>query len=90
MLSTGVMVKIGKVYGNLMVDMRPANIKLVDRARRIIVQIAKVDYDEAGRLLDASGGEVKTAIVMGRRGVSADEARALLKAAQGRLRDVID
>jgi N-acetylmuramic acid 6-phosphate etherase len=90
MLSTATMVKLGKVYGNLMVDVRPTNIKLVDRARRIITQIAQVDYDEAGRLLDASGGEVKTAIVMSRRAVPTDEARALLDAAGGRLRTVID
>jgi N-acetylmuramic acid 6-phosphate etherase len=90
MLSTGTMVKIGKVYGNLMVDMRPANSKLVDRACRIIVQIAGIDYTEAARLLEASGGEVKLAIVMARRNVSAGEGRALLSTAQGRLRDVID
>lgn len=90
MLSTGTMVRLGKVYGNLMVDLRPTNTKLVDRARRIIVQVAGVDYDEAARLLDASGSEVKTAIVMARRGVSAHEARSLLHAAGGRLRDVID
>ena len=90
MLSTGAMVKIGKVYSNLMVDMRPANSKLVDRACRIIVQVAKVDYDEAARLLAANGNEVKLAIVMGRRGVSANEARALLAAARGHLRAVID
>ncbi|MEO8397306.1 MAG: N-acetylmuramic acid 6-phosphate etherase [Chloroflexota bacterium] len=90
MLSTGTMVKLGKVYGNLMVDVHPSNIKLVDRASRIIAQITALDHDAAARLLDASGGEVKTAIVMGRRSVSADEARRLLAAAQGRLRDVID
>jgi N-acetylmuramic acid 6-phosphate etherase len=90
MLSTATMVTLGKVYGNLMVDVRPTNVKLVDRARRIIMQIGQVEYDEAGRLLDASVGEVKTAIVMARRGVSADEARALLAAAGGRLRPVID
>ncbi|MBI1257927.1 MAG: N-acetylmuramic acid 6-phosphate etherase [Chloroflexi bacterium] len=96
MLSTGTMVKLGKVYGNLMVDVRPSNVKLVDRASRIISQIAGVDYEEARRLLDASGsaetsfGEVKTAIVMGRRSVNADEARRLLHEAHGRLRAVID
>ena len=78
MLSTGTMVKLGKVYGNLMVDVRPTNSKLVDRASRIISQITALDHDAASRLLEASGGEVKTAIVMGRRGVDADEARALL------------
>ena len=90
MLSTGTMVRLGKVYGNLMVDVRPSNVKLVDRASRIISQITALDHDAAARLLEASGGEVKTAIVMGRRGVDADEARRLLKAAQGRLRAVID
>jgi N-acetylmuramic acid 6-phosphate etherase len=90
MISTATMVTLGKVYGNLMVDVRPTNVKLVDRARRIITQIAQVDYDEAARLLDAAGDEVKTAIVMARRGISADEARALLAATGGRLRPVID
>ncbi len=90
MLSTGTMIKLGKVYGNLMVDLRPTNSKLVDRARRIIAQVAGVDDDEAARLLDASGNQVKTAIVMARRGVDASAARALLSAAQGRLREVID
>lgn len=90
MLSTATMVKLGKVYGNLMVDMRPTNIKLVDRARRMIVLIAGVEYDEAARLLDASENEVKTAIVMARRGVDAGQARDLLQAAGGRLRAVID
>ncbi|MEP7294403.1 MAG: N-acetylmuramic acid 6-phosphate etherase, partial [Chloroflexota bacterium] len=89
MLSTATMIRLGKVYGNLMVDMRPTNEKLIDRARRIIAQIAGVEYDEAARLLDASG-DLKTAIVMARRGVSADQARVLLDTAQGRLRDVID
>ncbi len=88
MLSTATMVKLGKVYGNLMVDMRPTNEKLVDRARRIIAQIADVSYDDATRLLDASG-DAKVAIVMARRGVSADEARSLLAAQGGRLRAVI-
>jgi N-acetylmuramic acid 6-phosphate etherase len=90
MLSTATMVTLGKVYGNLMVDVRPTNVKLVDRARRIITLIAQMEYDEAARLLDASGGEVKTAIVMARQGVSADEARALLAVSGGRLRPVID
>lgn len=90
MLSTATMVKLGKVYGNLMVDVRPTNVKLVDRARRIVMQIAGVEYGEAAQLLDASENEVKTAIVMARRGVEPETARDLLGAAGGRLRDVID
>lgn len=90
MLSTATMVRLGKVYGNLMVDVRATNEKLVDRARRIVAQIAAVPYDEAARLLDASGDEVKVAIVMAKRGVAADEASHLLDAAGGRLRAVID
>ena len=89
-ISTATMIKLGKVYGNLMVDVRPTNEKLVDRARRIVAQIAGVGYDEAARLLDASGGEVKTAIVIARRGVAPDAARDLLAAAGGLLRVVID
>jgi N-acetylmuramic acid 6-phosphate etherase len=90
MLSTATMVRLGKVYGNLMVDVRPTNEKLVDRARRIIAQIADVSYEEAARLFDVGGNEVKIAIVMSKRGVSADEARALLGTTGGRLRAVID
>ncbi len=90
MLSTATMIKLGNVYGNLMVDVRPSNSNLVDRACRIIVEIAGIPYDEAKRLLEASHNEVKTAIVMARRGVSVDEARALLADANGVLRAVID
>ncbi len=90
MISTGVMVRLGKVYGNLMVDVRPTNSKLVDRARRIIVQVTGIQYDTAAMLLEESGNQVKTAIVMAQKGVSADEARALIREAGGRLREVID
>ncbi|HEY1948720.1 MAG TPA: N-acetylmuramic acid 6-phosphate etherase, partial [Bryobacteraceae bacterium] len=55
MLSTGVMVRLGYVYGNLMVNVQPTNEKLVDRARRIIVKVAGVSYEEAARLLNAAG-----------------------------------
>jgi N-acetylmuramic acid 6-phosphate etherase len=89
MLSTGSMIRLGKVYGNLMVDVRVANQKLAARARRIISMVAGVDDDEAARLLKVAGNEVKTAIVISRRGISAEEARRRLNAAEGRLRDVI-
>lgn len=89
MLSTGSMVQLGKVYGNLMVDVKVTNAKLQDRAERIVMQVAGVDQERAGDLLSKAENEVKTAIVMGVRGVAVDEARELLKAAEGRLREVI-
>lgn len=90
MLSTATMVRLGKVYGNLMVDVQTTNAKLVDRARRIVAQIADVSQDEAAELLAQSDNEVKTAIVMARRKVDATTARQLLSATNGRLRSVID
>jgi N-acetylmuramic acid 6-phosphate etherase len=63
MLSTGVMIRMGYVYGNLMVNVRPTNTKLTDRARRIIASITGVSYHEASRLL-AEAGSVRTAVVM--------------------------
>lgn len=90
MISTAVMVRLGKVYGNLMVDVKVTNQKLAERARRIVSHVAGVDGAEADRLLSLTGNEVKPAIVVARRGVSPDEARALLRDAGGALRAVID
>lgn len=90
MLSTGTMVRLGKVYGNLMVDVQPTNQKLIDRARRIVAQVAGISQETAEELLQQCNRDVKVAIVMSRRGVSPDEARQLLTAANGRLRQVID
>jgi N-acetylmuramic acid 6-phosphate etherase len=90
MLSTGTMIKLGKVYGNLMVDVQVKNEKLLQRARRIVAQVGKVDDAQAAVLLDAAGNDVKTAVVMARRGVNADQAHTYLKAAGGFLRRVID
>ncbi len=85
MLSTGVMIRMGYVYGNLMVNVQPTNGKLVDRARRIIAQIADVPYDKASQLL-AESGSVRTAIVMHKLGVDRAEAETKLANAAGRLR----
>lgn len=86
MLSTMAMVRIGKTYGNLMVDLRPTSEKLVRRAKRLIRLVAGVDAATAERLYEESGGETKVAIVMGRLGVDASAARKRLEAAGGILR----
>ena len=80
MLSTGAMIRLGYVYGNLMVNVQPTNEKLEDRARRIIMDATGADRDEAARLLDASGRSVRTAIVMARRALDRDGAERLLAA----------
>jgi N-acetylmuramic acid 6-phosphate etherase len=85
MLSTGAMIRLGYVYDNLMVNVQPRNTKLADRCRRIIAAAAGVSQEEAARLLDASGGVVKTAIVMSRRGIPRDQAEQLIERAGGRI-----
>lgn len=85
MLSTGVMIRMGYVYGNFMVNVQPSNSKLADRACRIIAAIAGVSYEEASDLLEKAGS-VRTAIVMHKRKLSRSEAEARLAAAKGRLR----
>ncbi|WP_330255456.1 N-acetylmuramic acid 6-phosphate etherase [Nocardia sp. NBC_00565] len=89
MLSTAAMVQAGKVYGNLMVDVRPTNAKLVDRARRIIAETTGADSATAAALLEAADGHVKTAIVMRLAGVDAPGARELLRDADGLVRDAL-
>jgi len=89
MLSTGVMIRLGYVYSNLMVNVQPTNEKLVDRARRIIAAIADVSYDEASRLLNA-GGSVRAAIVMHKRNLTRAQAEAKLSSVQGRLRAALE
>ncbi|WP_395138884.1 N-acetylmuramic acid 6-phosphate etherase [Armatimonas sp.] len=90
MLSTGAMVKIGKTLGNRMVDVQATNIKLIARAKRLIADLGQTDAETAARLLTESGGSAKVGIVMARKSVSADEARALLDAAGGFLSVVLD
>ena len=90
MLSTGAMVKLGKTLGNRMVDVQATNIKLVARAQRLIADLGQTDAETAARLLTESGGSAKVGIVMARKGVDADEARARLDAAGGFLSVVLD
>lgn len=86
MLSTMAMVRIGKTYGNLMVDLRATNEKLVHRAHRLIRLVTEVDAATARRLFEASGGDTKLAILMGLTGLDRDAARERLEAAGGVLR----
>jgi N-acetylmuramic acid 6-phosphate etherase len=89
MLSTGVMVRTGATFGNLMVNMRPTNAKLVDRAERIIAAAAGCDAATAARLLAESGSDVKVAIVMGKMGLKREAAVERLAKAGGILSDAL-
>lgn len=89
MLSTGAMIKLGKVYGNLMVDVKPSNEKLVNRCVRIVRTATEAGEEEAVRALEARGYRPKTAIIMLLMNVGPDEARKLLSKAQGRVADVL-
>ncbi len=88
-ITTGAMIRLGKTYGNLMVDLRAWNDKLVDRSRRIIMETTGLDRSEAGDVIRRADGQVKRAIVMARRGVSREEADRLLAEHQGRLRSIV-
>jgi N-acetylmuramic acid 6-phosphate etherase len=88
-ITTAAMVRLGKAYGNLMVDLKLTNAKLRDRGRRIVMAAGHVESDEAARLLADAGGEVKTAIVMARLGVGAEEARKRIAAAGGHVRAAV-
>lgn len=81
MLTTASMVKVGKVYDNLMVDLQPSNGKLVDRAKRIIQLATQASDDEVEAAYEAADGHVKTAIVMLRAGADKEQARHLLERA---------
>ncbi|HEX2251887.1 MAG TPA: N-acetylmuramic acid 6-phosphate etherase [Thermoanaerobaculia bacterium] len=94
-ITTAAMVRLGKVYENWMVDLRPGSAKLRDRSLRIVAAGAARGGDplprvEAERLLAEAGGEVKTALVMGRRAVGVEEARRRLAATGGRVREAIE
>ena len=85
MLSTGAFVRLGYIYGNLMVNVQPKNQKLRDRARRIIAQAAGVSVERAGEWLAEAGGSVRVAIVMAKVGVTREDAERRLAAAKGRV-----
>jgi N-acetylmuramic acid 6-phosphate etherase len=89
-LTTASMIRLGKVYDNLMVDLKATNAKLQDRAERILMTVTGVGRKAARQLLERAHGEAKTAIAMHERGVTYAEARRLLTEAQGFLRQVLE
>jgi N-acetylmuramic acid 6-phosphate etherase len=88
-LTTTAMVRSGKVFGNLMVDLRTGSAKLRDRALRIVESAGAVPRERARQLYEAAGGETKTAIVMARCRISADAARQRLRVAGGHVREAL-
>ncbi len=90
MLTTGAMVKIGKVYKNLMIDVKPTNIKLKDRAARIVSEIAQVEKEVAINVLEANGYNLKEAVLQIKYGKTFEEAHELLKEHNGILRKVFE
>ena len=88
-ITTGAMIRLGKTFGNLMVDMRATNVKLKDRSERIVMEVCDVERDAARVLLDKAGGVVKTAIVMSFLDVSRVDAERALEKAGGVIRKAI-
>jgi len=88
-ITTGAMVRVGKVYGNLMVDLQVTCAKLQDRGERILMETLGVEREEASRLLRDAGGRVKTAIVMGVRAVNREEAEGLLAETGGLVAKIV-
>lgn len=89
MITTASMIKIGKTYNNIMVDLQLTNNKLKERAKKIIMSIADVSYSEAIELLDISKGNVKTALLMALTGSNLSQAEDALCIAKGRIKDAV-
>jgi N-acetylmuramic acid 6-phosphate etherase len=90
MISTAVMIRLGHVYGNLMVNVQPGNEKLRDRARRIVARVTGVSPTRAAEVLDQAGNNVRVAIVMENRKVARQDAERLLAATGGRVRGALE
>ncbi|MFD1039737.1 N-acetylmuramic acid 6-phosphate etherase [Virgibacillus byunsanensis] len=90
MISTTTMIKLGKVHENLMVDVHASNYKLMERAKRTIMEITNAAYEEAERVLHITGNEVKPAIVMIEAGATLEEAKHAIAESKGYVREAID
>jgi N-acetylmuramic acid 6-phosphate etherase len=89
MITTGAMIRLGKTWGNLMVDLQATNLKLKDRSERILMETCSISRDDARTLLEAAGGSVKVGIVMHRKAVSREEAVKRIHDAGGLIRRVV-
>ena len=89
MISTTSMIKLGKVYGNLMVDLMAVNDKLIDRGTRIIMQLTSLGYQDSLKALQSANMSVKVAVVMVKNNCQLEEALELLKRKDGNLRKII-
>lgn len=89
MISTTCMIKLGKVYGNLMVDLMAVNDKLIDRGTRIIMQLTSLGYQDSLKALQSANMSVKVAVVMVKNKCQLEEALELLKREDGNLRKII-
>ena len=89
MISTATMIGVGKVYGNLMVDVKATNEKLVERCRRIVMEATGCDHDKADAVLNETGNNCKQAIIMILLGIDKDEASARLAKADGFIREAL-
>ena len=90
MITTTTMIKLNKTLGNLMVDLKASNQKLWDRGTRIVSHLTDLNYDNSLKLLQSADGEVKTAIVMKKMSVNAQDARKELSIHSGSLRQTLD
>ena len=88
-ITTGAMIRLGKTFGNLMVDLRATNVKLADRSERIVAEVCALTRDDARDLLARAGGRVKLAITMNALGIDRDDAARRLEAGGGVIRRVV-
>jgi N-acetylmuramic acid 6-phosphate etherase len=90
MITTSAMIRLGKVYENMMIDLQMTNQKLRERAKRVVMIITGVSYEEAANVLEKAGGHVKTALVVIKAGITAEVARERLRRADGFVRAAIE
>jgi N-acetylmuramic acid 6-phosphate etherase len=90
MLTTASMVQLGKVYGNLMVNLQATNQKLRERAKHIVMQVTGIDYTQAEQLMAEAAGDLRVAIVMQKASLTREQANERLKQAGGRVRLAIE